>query len=258
MGLRFAGKVVMISGAASGFGRLAAQRFAADGAHLSLSDVNDEGVAEVAASIGGDVLHMPVDVRREADQACWVAETEARFGRVDIALNNAGVGSPLALLADTPLEEFERMMAVNARGVFLGMKHQIPAMIRAGGGAVLNTASAAGVVGAGMLSAYAASKHAVVGLTRAAADEVARHGIRVNAICPSFAVTPLFDEMADQIAEARRESREDAYGRIAARVPMRRVARPEEVVPVMLMLCDPENTFMTGQAVSVDGGLTAI
>lgn len=150
------------------------------------------------------------------------------------------------------------MMAINARGVFLAMKHQLPVMAHKGQGTVLNTASAAGVVGAGMLSAYAASKHAVVGLTRAAADEYARFGVRINAICPSFAVTPLFNDMADEIAGARGESRDDAYKRISSRVPMRRVAEPGEVVAVMMLLCDPANTFMTGQAISVDGGLTAI
>jgi len=130
--------------------------------------------------------------------------------------------------------------------------------VKSGGGAILNVASAAGVLGAGMLSAYAASKHAVVGLTRAAADECARMNIRVNAICPSFASTPMFNHMADTMAERRSMSREEAYARIAVRVPMRRVARPEEIVQAMLWIVDPENSFMTGQAVSIDGGLTAV
>lgn len=256
---RFAGKTVLITGAGSGFGRLAAERFAAEGARLALADINEEGMADTAWRLG-EAPHIAIrtDVTREDDQRRLVAEAVAHFGRLDIALNNAGAGAPLARLPDTPVAEFDRMMAINARGVFLGMKFQLPVMAEGGGGAILNTASAAGVVGAGMLSAYAASKHAVVGLTRAAADEYARHNVRVNAICPSFAVTPLFDEMADMVAEARSEDREAAYRRIAGRIPMRRVAQPEEIVSVMLMLCDPSNTFMTGQAVSVDGGLTAV
>lgn len=256
---RFAGKTVLITGAGSGFGRLAAERFAHEGARLALADINEDGMADTAWRLG-EAPHIAIrtDVTREDDQRRLVDEAVAHFGRLDIALNNAGAGAPLARLPDTPVEEFDRMMAINARGVFLGMKFQLPVMAEAGGGCILNTASAAGLVGAGMLSAYAASKHAVVGLTRAAADEYARYNVRVNAICPSFAVTPLFDEMADMVAGARNESREAAYRRIAGRIPMRRVAEPEEIVAVMLMLCDPANTFMTGQAVSVDGGLTAV
>ena len=256
---KFAGKTVLITGAGSGFGRLAAERFAHEGARLALADINEDGLADTAWRIE-DFPHIAIrtDVSREEDQRRLVEETVAHFGRLDIALNNAGVGAPLARLPDTPVEEFDRMMAINARGVFLGMKFQLPVMAEGGGGCILNTASAAGVIGAGMLAAYAASKHAVVGLTRAAADEYARFNVRVNAICPSFAVTPLFDEMADMVAGARSESREAAYKRIAGRIPMRRVAEPEEIVSVMLMLCDPANTFMTGQAVSVDGGLTAV
>lgn len=257
--MRFLEKVVMISGAASGFGRLAARQFAAEGAKLSLSDIDADGLADTARMVS-EVPHLTcqIDVRTESDHARWVAETREAFGRIDIALNNAGAGQPMTRIPDTPVEEFDRMMAINARGVFLAMKHQLPVMAEARGGAILNTASAAGLVGSGHLAAYAASKHAVVGLTRAAADEYARYNVRVNAICPSFAVTPLFDEMADEIAEARGESREDAYGRIAGRIPMRRVAGPEEVVSVMLSIVDPANTFMTGQAISVDGGLTAV
>ncbi|MEO1494919.1 MAG: SDR family oxidoreductase [Pseudomonadota bacterium] len=256
--MRFEGKSVLITGAASGFGRIAAHRFAAEGARLTLGDVNEDGLAETVQAIGSAAVSAPTDVSREADQRALVALAVAQHGGLDIALNNAGAGSPMARLPETDVAEFDRMMAINARSVFLGMKYQLPVMADAGGGAVLNTASAAGLVGAGMLSAYAASKHAVVGLTRAAADEYARHAVRINAICPSFATTPLFDEMADEIGEMRGESREAAYKRISSRIPMRRVAKPEEIVEIMLMLCDPANTFMTGQAVSVDGGLTAV
>jgi len=259
--MRFAERVVLITGAASGFGRLAAERFAGEGAKLSLSDISEDRLAETAdlvRSRGGDVVTSRVDVSDEADIAQQVQRTLEHYGQLDVAINNAGVGHALARLPDLPVEEFDRVMAINARGVFLGMKYQLPTMVERGEGAILNVASAAGVVGAGMLAAYAASKHAVVGLTRTAADEFARKNVRINALCPSFAVTPLFNDMADEIATARQESRSEAYSRITQRIPMRRVAEPEEVVQAMLWICSPENSFMTGQAISIDGGLTAV
>lgn len=258
---RFAGRVVLVTGAGSGFGAAAARAFAAQGARLALSDRDGSAVAAVAAMLsaaGAEVLDATVDVTEEAQVAGHVAAVLGRFGHLDVAVNNAGVCHALMPLADTPLAVFERMMAVNARGVFLGLKHQLPPMLARGAGAVLNIASAAGLVGAGGLAAYAASKHAVVGLTRAAADEAARRGVRVNALCPSFADTPLFHGIADPLAAARGTDRADAEARIAGRVPMRRVARTEEVVQAMLWACAPENSFMTGQAIAIDGGLTAV
>ncbi len=228
---------------------------------MSLSDISEDRLAETAdlvRSRGGEVVASKVDVSHEADVAEQVQRTLEHYGQLDVAINNAGVGQALARLPDLPVEEFDRVMAINARGVFLGMKYQLPAMVERGEGAILNVASAAGVVGAGMLAAYAASKHAVVGLTRTAADEFARKNVRINALCPSFAVTPLFNDMADEIATARQESRSEAYSRITQRIPMRRVAEPEEVVQAMLWICSPENSFMTGQAISIDGGLTAV
>lgn len=253
-GPRYDGRVVLITGAASGLGALAARRFAEAGAALALSDIEaPRALAEELGALAG-----AVDVSHEAAVAAHVAAVLERHGRIDVAINNAGIGHPMAPLHRTPVEEFDRVMAVNARGVFLGLKHQLPPMIEAGCGAVLNVASAAGLVGAGHLAAYAASKHAVVGLTRAAADEAARHGVRVNALCPSFADTPLFAEMAEAMAARHGGTREEAHARIAARVPMRRVARPEEVVGAMLWICHEANSFMTGQAIAVDGGLTAV
>ncbi len=258
---RFEDRTVLITGAASGFGALAAQRFAAEGAKLALCDIQPdalEGVADRLRKSGTEVETGEVDVSRETDLAKFIDATLARFDRLDIAVNNAGIGQAMMPITDMPVEDYDRVMAINARSVFLGMKHQLPPMLDAGRGAILNVASAAGLVGAGMLAAYAASKHAVVGLTRAAADEVARNNIRINALCPSFAETPLFNDMADQMAARRGESRLQAYDRISARVPMRRVADPDEVVQAMLWICAPENSFMTGQAISIDGGLTAI
>lgn len=258
---RYQDKIVLITGAGSGFGRLAAQRFHEEGAKLSISDRNEAGLAETVTrleAMGADVISQSVDVSREADVAAQVSATVARFGGLDVALNNAGVGGGRTPIQDVDVETFDQVMGVNARGVFLGMKHQIPAMLDSGGGAILNVASAAGLVGARFSSAYAASKHAVIGLTRTAADELGMKGIRVNAICPSFATTPMVSEMAQITAEKRNISVEDFYDALSTRVPMRRVASPDEVVQAMLWICSPENSFMTGQAVSIDGGLTAI
>lgn len=257
----FEGKVVQITGAASGFGALAAAEFARAGAKLLLSDVNGDGLRDVATQIeaqGAEVLAETLSVADDGAMSAHVANGLDRFGRLDIALNNAGIGGGLARLPDIPLEDYDRIMEINARGVFVGMRHQIPVMLKQGSGSILNTASAAGLVGSGQLAAYAASKHAVIGMTKAAADEVARKGIRVNAICPSFASTPMVEAMGDAMGERHGVSREDAYGLIASRVPMRRVAEPMEVVQAMLWIVSDANSFMTGQSISIDGGLTAV
>lgn len=257
----FDGKVVQITGAASGFGALAAAEFARAGAKLLLSDVNADGLAEVARNLESLGAELVADALSVADDSAMRAHIEKgveRFGRLDIALNNAGIGGGLARLPDIPLDTYDQIMEINAKGVFIGMRHQLPVMLKQGAGSILNTASAAGLVGSGQLSAYAASKHAVIGMTKAAADEVARKGIRVNAICPSFASTPMVEAMGDAMGERHGVSRDDAYGMIASRVPMRRVADPMEVVQAMLWIVSDANTFMTGQSISIDGGLTAV
>lgn len=257
----FEGKVVQITGAASGFGAMAAAEFGRAGAKLMLSDVSEGGLKEVAAQLeaqGVEVLAEVLSVADDAAMAAHVAAGVERFGRLDIALNNAGIGGGMHRLQDVPLEDYDRIMEINAKGVFIGMRHQLPVMLKQGSGSILNTASAAGLVGSGQLSAYAASKHAVIGMTKAAADEVARKGIRVNAICPSFASTPMVEVMGDTMGERHGISRDAAYEVIASRVPMRRVADPMEVVQAMLWIVADENSFMTGQSISIDGGLTAV
>lgn len=261
MARRYQDQVVQITGAASGFGALAARRFAAEGARLLLSDINEAGVQSVAESLakdGAEVIAEALDVSNDAAQKAHVQRAVDTFGRLDVALNNAGIGNGVVPLPDIPLDDYDRVMDINAKGVFIGMRHQIPIMREQGGGVILNTASAAGLVGSGFLSAYAASKHAVVGMTRAAADECARYNIRVNAICPSFASTPMVEGMGDTMGAKYGISREQAYSRIAARVPLRRVAEPAEVVQAMLWICERDNSFMTGQAIAIDGGLTAV
>jgi NAD(P)-dependent dehydrogenase (short-subunit alcohol dehydrogenase family) len=174
---RFAGQTVMITGAAGGFGAEAARKFAALGARLALSDRDESGLEQIRTElqdIGADVWVEAYDVGNENETKAHVDQILERFGSLDIALNNAGICHDLKPLTQLAVEDLDRMFAVNVRGVFLGMKYQIPVMAKAGRGAIINMASAAGLVGAGMLSAYAASKHAVVGLTRSAADETGR------------------------------------------------------------------------------------
>ena len=257
---RFENKVVMITGAAGGFGIRAAQMFAAEGAKLLLSDLSKSELCKSveAAQIGTSVEVQAVDVAQENDVIAHIEHGISTFGQIDIAINNAGIGQALTPLQSTDADEFDRIMAVNTRGVFLCLKHQLAHMVPRKEGVILNVASAAGLVGSGHLAAYAASKHAVVGLTKSAADEVARHNIRVNALCPSFAPTNLFNEIADDMANRRGETRQNAYDRVTARIPMRRVATIDEVVQAMLWACDPANSFMTGQTISIDGGLTAV
>ncbi|WP_431825569.1 SDR family NAD(P)-dependent oxidoreductase [Burkholderia sp. F1] len=247
----YAGQVVLITGAASGFGALLASELAAMGARLVLGDVNADGLERVAAPLraaGAEAVAQRCDVRAEADVAALVGAAVARFGRLDVGVNNAGIAPPMKALIDTDEADLDLSFAVNAKGVFFGMKHQIRQMLAQGGGVILNVASMAGLGGAPKLAAYAASKHAVVGLTKTAAVEYARRGIRVNAVCPFYSATPM-------VTDSDIGDKQDF---LAQGSPMKRLGRPEEVVATMLMLCAKENAYMTGQAVAVDGGVSAL
>lgn len=250
---RFAGKTVMITGAARGFGALAAKMFAAEGARVVLGDVN-EAVHQVAKDLGGKSAIC--DVSDEAQVKYLVAlAADVGGGRLDIALNNAGIVHDLTKIEDVSLETFNRQIGVNAGGCFLCMKHQLPIMVAQGGGAIVNVASVAGLGAAPGLSAYAAAKHAVIGLTKTAADEYARAKVRVNAVCPSFTDTDMADTLRKVTIEGKGEQIDPKF---LSRIPMRRIAEPEEIVQAMLWLAAPENSFTTGQALAIDGGLTAI
>jgi NAD(P)-dependent dehydrogenase (short-subunit alcohol dehydrogenase family) len=256
MSARFAGKVVLLTGAAGGFGRRAALRLAGEGAALVLSDLREEplaGVVQEVEATGARVAALAGDVAAETLHEGLVRLAVDRFGGLDVAINNAGIAHPYLKLADVPSDMARTVIAVDLMGVFLALKHQLPALVARGGGTVVNVASAAGLAGAPLLSAYAAAKHGVVGLTRTAAVEYARRNIRVNAVCPSFAATPM---VTDELA-AMRDGPEAALQRVVAAVPMRRLATVDEVVDAMLFLAGPESGFVTGQALGVDGGLTA-
>jgi NAD(P)-dependent dehydrogenase (short-subunit alcohol dehydrogenase family) len=248
-------QVVLITGAAGGFGRLAAAEFARAGAKLVLCDLDANKLEELRADLSAaDVIVEPGDVGRDETHRRLVARAKETYGRLDAAINNAGVAHAFTKITETDNSVMQQMLAVNVMGVFLAMKHQLPAMELQNAGAILNVSSVAGIVGAPLLAAYSAAKHGVIGLTKSAAGEYARKGIRINAICPAFAETHMLTGMLDQM----RGGAEAASHRIVSNMPMRRFARPEEIVQAMLWICSRENSFMTGHALVLDGGLSAV
>lgn len=247
---------MLVTGAAGGFGRAIARRFAGEGARLVLSDLDTGCLQEVAEACGSECALHAGDVAEPATARALTALALDRFGSLDVAVNNAGIAHPLKRLAEIDDAEAAHVIGVNLTAVFLAMKHQIAAMERQFAesgrrGAIVNLASIAGVIGAPGLSAYAAAKHGVVGLTKTAALESARRGVRVNAVCPSYTVTPM---LTGTIMTG--EGGMDAE-RLSRGIPMGRLATIVDVVEAVLFAAAPENAFMTGQTLHVDGGLSA-
>jgi NAD(P)-dependent dehydrogenase (short-subunit alcohol dehydrogenase family) len=248
--MRLAGKVALVTGGASGIGRATALRMATEGARLLVADRDGEGAARTAGTIaqaGGEARSVACDVTAEAEVEAMVGAALDAWGRLDVAFNNAGVAPAEALpLAEIPPEEWARVLGVNLTGVFLCLRHEIPAMIASGGGAIVNTASIAGRIAVPKAGAYVAAKHGVIGLTRVAALDHAADGVRVNAVCPGYVETPL----AARGIERRREA-------ILARVPLGRIGTVEEIADAVTWLCTEEARFVTGEALAVDGGHTS-
>lgn len=248
--LDFTGKVAVITGAAQGFGKLLAVELAQRGAKLVISDINEDGVQQVAddiAASGAEVVAFKCDVSINDDCKAMVDTAIEYFGRVDIGVNNAGVAQELQALHETDEALMDRQFAVNVKGVQFGMSHQITQMLKQEGGAILNVSSIAGLSGVARLGAYSMAKHAVIGLTKTGAVEYGRYNIRINAICPFFTLTQMVTDMSDN-------SMQDKMSRGA---PMKRLGEPKEIVAMMLLMLSPANTFMTGQCIALDGGVSA-
>ena len=254
---RFEGKVVLITGAAGGIGRAAAVRFAAEGARLGLVDLSRDGLRETMAAVekaGGTGHPVEADVTRSADVARYAAAVSERWGGVDCFFNNAGILGDVRALVDYPEETFDRVLAVNVKGVWLGIKTVAPLLRARGGGVIVNTASIAGLRGSRNLVAYTASKHAVVGLTRTAALELAPAGVRVNAVCPS----PIDTAMVQALEQGASPANPAAFHeRMAATIPLRRYGQPEEVAALVAFLCSADAAYITGGIYTVDGGSMA-
>jgi len=244
-----ADKTAVVTGAASGIGRATVLAFARAGARVVAADIDADGGEATAATAhgeGADVTFVPCDVRSGAAVDALVTHAVARFGRLDCAVNNAGIEGTLAPIGDCPEEAAARVLDVNLMGVWRCLHAELPRMAAQGGGAIVNTASIAGLIGAGGLAPYVASKHGVIGLTKAAALEYATQGVRVNAVCPGVIQTP----MVDRLAAA-------SPGVIEALLtvkPMGRLGTPEEVAAAIVWLCSDAASFTTGHALTVDGG----
>jgi NAD(P)-dependent dehydrogenase (short-subunit alcohol dehydrogenase family) len=249
----YAGKSVLVTGAAGGIGRAAALGFGRAGARVVVADIGTAGGEETVALIrqaGGEAVFVKTDVSREAEVEALIAQAVATYGRLDCAFNNAGIEEESKPLADADEVLFDRIMSVNVKGVWLCMKHEIRQMLKQGGGAIVNTASVAGLVGAPLQPIYAASKHAVVGMTKTAAAEYGKAGIRINSVCPGIIRTPMLDRALER--EPRREKS------IVKVHPVGRLGEAEEIANAAIWLCSDAASFVTGHQLAVDGGLTAV
>lgn len=248
----FNGQVAFVTGAAKGMGLAAARMFAESRASVVLTDVDGALAATEAARIteaGGRAIGIGCDVGDEEQVAAAIDRAVAQFGRLDMAFNNAGIQVPPSDAADEPLEQFERVVAVNQRGVWACMKHELRVMRSQGSGAIVNCSSLGGLVGLPQRAAYHGTKHAVIGMTKSAGVEYAPRGIRINAVCPGTIDTPMVADML--------EGQSDAMAEIMKQQSIGRLGRAEEVAAAVLWLCSPAASFVIGAALPVDGGFTA-
>ena len=252
---RLKGKVALITGAGSGIGRAMSLLFAHEGACIVAGDINAEGTAETVRRIeeqGGKALAVPLNVTQAQDVEAAIQATLDHFGALNILCNNAGVGEQRTAITELEESEWDRVFAINSKGVFLGVKYGATTMIKAGkGGSIINTASIAGIVGNPGYVAYAASKAACIHITKTAALELARHNIRVNALAPAFTATPMVDAMVSTHHDPER-----ALQKLGSIIPLGRLGTPEEIANAALYLASDESSFTTGAVLILDGGLT--
>jgi NAD(P)-dependent dehydrogenase (short-subunit alcohol dehydrogenase family) len=247
----FKGKVAFVTGAANGIGRATAIAFATEGADVVVADVSEKGIQETARLIeeaGGKALAILCDVQNSEEIKKALDQAVKKFGRLDVAFNNAGIEQPTKELTAITEDEWDKLMNIDLRGIFLCMKYQIPLMLAYGGGAIVNTSSGAGVKGFKGQAAYAAAKHGIIGLTKSAALDYADKNIRINAVCPGIIETPMMDRFSGGTAEGRQK--------VIEQEPIGRMGAPEEIASAVIWLCSDGASFATGHALVVDGGQT--
>jgi len=246
----FTGKVALITGGNSGIGRATAIEFAQHGAKVVITGRREKEGHEVIAEIkalGGEAIFAKTDVSKESDVKAMIERTLETFGRLDCAFNNAGIEETLTPLSNQTEETYDQIMDINVKGVWLSLKHEIPAMLKTGGGAIVNSSSIAGLVGFAMAPVYVASKHAVIGLTKSIALEYAKQNVRVNAVAPGSIETRMLRDFA---------SAPEVRQMLEAGHPMGRIGQPKEVASTVIWLCSGGASFVTGQTLAIDGGYT--